>query len=79
MSRYNGERAAALPGLSGIATVLHAVDGHLVQPILAWHQRRAARRELMVLDDRQLADIGLSRSDIDAAILVPARPLSQRG
>ena len=78
MSRYNSERAAALPGLFGITAVLDAVDRRLVQPIVSWHQLRAARRELMELDDRQLADIGLSRGDLDAATFATERVPAHR-
>ena len=31
-------------------------------------EARRARRELQQLDDRALADLGLTRSDIDAAV-----------
>ncbi len=34
----------------------------------AWSEKRAASEELAQLDDRMLADLGLTRSDIDAAI-----------
>jgi uncharacterized protein YjiS (DUF1127 family) len=37
--------------------------------IFAWMRRREARRVLMGFDDYQLADIGISRSDIDQAVL----------
>jgi len=33
-----------------------------------WRQRERAWRELSQLDDRQLADIGLNRSDIPAVV-----------
>ena len=45
----------------------HAVTGVLDQAIAALRVRRKARRaaeELALMDDRQLADIGLTRSDI---------------
>ena len=44
-----------------------AVTGMLDQAIAAFRVRRKARRaaeELALMDDRQLADIGLTRSDI---------------
>jgi len=34
-----------------------------------WHDSARIRHQLETLDDRQLADIGLSRSDIDAVAL----------
>ena len=40
----------------------------LVGVFKAWYVRRAAYRQLMALDDRMLADIGLARIDIDAAV-----------
>ncbi len=41
-----------------------------------WRRRQVARHELLGLDDRMLSDIGLHRSDIEAAIrgvVVPGR------
>jgi uncharacterized protein YjiS (DUF1127 family) len=65
MSRYYTERAVLSPGSLGIAALL---DRHVVQPILSWHDRHVTQRELLALDDRQLADIGLSRGEIDGVV-----------
>jgi uncharacterized protein YjiS (DUF1127 family) len=73
MSRPYNERAAGSAGLFGIVPLLDAIDERLVQPILSWRHKRATYRELMALDDRQLADIGLSRGDIDIAVFTPNR------
>ena len=79
MSRLYSERAVLSAGSFGFATLFDALDRHVVRPVLSWHHKRITQRELMALDDRQLADIGLSRGDIDAAIFVPGRSLSHRG
>ena len=42
-----------------------------------WRQRRQAIRELGALDDRTLRDLGLGRSEIEAAV-DGARPVWQR-
>ena len=45
----------------------HAVTGVLDQAIAAlrvWRKARRAAEELALMDDRQLADIGLTRGDI---------------
>ena len=45
----------------------HAVTGMLDQAIAALRHRRRGRRaaeELALMDDRQLADIGLNRGDL---------------
>ena len=39
-----------------------------IEAIRRWRARERARRELQALDDRQLADIGLSRGDIEAVV-----------
>jgi uncharacterized protein YjiS (DUF1127 family) len=78
MSRFYDQRASASNGWFGIAAALHAAERNFVRPLLAWHQKRATYRELMALDDRQLADIGVSRSDLDIVSFVPGRPPSNR-
>jgi uncharacterized protein YjiS (DUF1127 family) len=45
------------------------------QPCRAWLARRAARAELLRLDDRLLADIGITRCDIPAVVDGSYRPL----
>ncbi len=41
---------------------------HTIEAIRRWRVRERARRELSALDDRQLADIGLSRADIETVV-----------
>ena len=48
-----------------LGAILHDV---LVRPMREWFQRRTTYRDLMGLDDRTLADIGLSRGQIPALI-----------
>lgn len=46
----------------------HASTGffaRLIGTLLSWNDRRATRKALSRLSDRELEDIGLSRSDID--------------
>jgi uncharacterized protein YjiS (DUF1127 family) len=78
MSRTFNERAVLSPGSFGIVALFEAIDRHLVQPVLVWHHQRTTQRELMALDDRQLADIGLSRGEIDGATFSPRRAASNR-
>jgi uncharacterized protein YjiS (DUF1127 family) len=73
MSRYYDERAVLSAGSFGLAAMLDAVDRRLVQPLLARRRKRAAYRELMALDDRQLADIGVARGEIDLAVSLVGR------
>ena len=40
----------------------------LLRGYRAWKRRVAERRELMQLADRELADIGISRSEIDRVV-----------
>jgi uncharacterized protein YjiS (DUF1127 family) len=42
--------------------------GRMVENLLGWPDRATARAELRDLTDRQLADLGLSRHEIDAAV-----------
>lgn len=64
----------ALVGLVG------KVAAKLYAPIKNWAIERATRDELMSLDDRTLADIGLTRGDIPqvaAGLWVPENRLAQ--
>ena len=36
--------------------------------LVSWHERRITRNELYRLSDRELEDIGLTRSDIDDVV-----------
>jgi len=47
-----------------LRTMLRSV----VRGIQEWRQTRRAERELLAMDDRHLADIGISRSDIASAV-----------
>ena len=40
----------------------------LISNLRAWHNRGLGSRELSAMSDRQLADIGITRSDIDAVV-----------
>ncbi|MDE0050740.1 MAG: DUF1127 domain-containing protein [Rhodospirillales bacterium] len=40
----------------------------ITQAVRNWQERHRARRELESLTDRELADIGISRGCIDAAV-----------
>jgi uncharacterized protein YjiS (DUF1127 family) len=45
----------------------------IIRRYRAWKRREAERRELLHLTDRELADIGISRTDIDRIISQAAR------
>lgn len=51
-------------------TVARRALGWLSQAWRAWQNRMAARR-LQQFDDRMLADIGLTRADVDGAFSAP--------
>lgn len=78
MSRFYTERAILSPGSFGVGVLFETIDRHIVRPILGWYHQRVTQRELMALDDRQLADIGLSRGEIDGAAFDPRRIASNR-
>jgi len=78
MSRSYTERAILTPGSFGLGGFFEAIEQHVVRPVLTWHHHRVTQRELMTLDDRQLADIGLSRGEIEGAAFDPRRTASNR-
>jgi uncharacterized protein YjiS (DUF1127 family) len=78
MSRLYDDRASASNGWFGLAAALYAVERKFVRSALAWRRQRVTYRELAALDDRQLADIGLSRSDLDIASFAPGQAPSNR-
>lgn len=66
-----------------VVGLIHAVRtaaARLYAPVKAWAVERGTRDELMSLDDRTLADIGLTRGDIPqvaAGLWVPENRLAQ--
>jgi uncharacterized protein YjiS (DUF1127 family) len=65
MARTGYLAVAAVGGIVGAATA--AVRSALAAAA-AWRDRQAALRELLLLDDRMLRDIGLTRADARAAV-----------
>jgi uncharacterized protein YjiS (DUF1127 family) len=65
-----------LSGLVGIARLAY-------EPIRAWRRKQVTYRELMALDDHQLADIGVGRGEIARVALIgrshTVRPLAVAG
>jgi len=57
-------RVADLPRGSGVTGALR----NTAQAVRTWNKRRLAIRELHALSDRQLADIGLIRGDIESVV-----------
>lgn len=70
MSQIYEERATTLftSSRSGSSIIARLLSRYLIQPLVAMHQARKTYRELMALDDRQLADIGLKRCEIEMAL-----------
>jgi uncharacterized protein YjiS (DUF1127 family) len=48
--------------------------GNLLHGLADWRQRRQAYAELAALDDRSLADIGITRSEIPFVLSHAAEP-----
>jgi len=65
LTRSDIDRVAAL-SVGGDEWVVVALAKHFTRKLAAWLARRDAYRRLMALDDRMLADIGLTRSEIPA-------------
>ena len=60
--------APAVPIGRKFATYLGDCINHWLAAWIARHEREAARKMLLSFGDRQLRDIGLSRSQIDGAL-----------
>jgi uncharacterized protein YjiS (DUF1127 family) len=48
-------------------SVFQFLNRAILKPLRAMHEARRTYRELMALDNRQLADIGLRRAEIERA------------
>jgi uncharacterized protein YjiS (DUF1127 family) len=66
-ARLTADRAYPVTG-SVLGDVATLVEGVVVNPVADFIARRAAENHLRALDDRLLADIGLSRGDIPAVV-----------
>jgi len=75
MPFYATASEAALATVSAIAS---GFERAVLRPLRALHEARLAYRELMSLDDRQLADIGLNRSEITQVLTAPQRIIERR-
>jgi len=59
------QRSVTVPAQpSVVAAFAELVDNLLVAPVVLWNKRRVAYSALNALDNRMLADIGLSRAEI---------------
>lgn len=63
----NVSSSRARSTLTGVWSVLRVI----VETPLLWQQRASERRTLAQLDDRILADIGLTRADIEDVVSRP--------
>jgi len=64
MTSLDAAKSGAGDSLRGIVRLI----GHCADAVAAYWARRAAFRVLAELDDRELRDIGLTRSNIEAAV-----------
>ena len=66
LRRAHEERNRAIAGFlrKGGSWLVGFVDEWLVTPIKGWHMRYSLYQQLMGLDDRMLADIGVNRGQI---------------
>jgi len=66
MTFYAESRNTAAEVLAGF----HGLSlGALVATLMTWNAQRTTRKQLSALSDRELADIGLERADIEAVAL----------
>lgn len=55
-------------GSASASSRFFAAIGAVIASVVAWNDARVTRNALSALTDRELEDIGLSRSDIDDVI-----------
>ena len=67
VSKSEIERVAT-ESVGGGEWVAVSLAKHIGRKLAAWSSRRDAYRRLMALDDRMLADIGISRAEIPAVV-----------
>jgi uncharacterized protein YjiS (DUF1127 family) len=58
-------------------SLISSLAGYAVRAVANWAHKREAYRSLMALDERMLADIGLTRSDIPQLVDAMRGPLAQ--
>ena len=66
IARAREEKAEAMAGLlrGAAVAVFGFANRWLVAPVVRWYQREQLRIQLASLDDRMLADVGLTRTEI---------------
>lgn len=69
-----GASQDARPLISAVQSLWRMVSA----PVRLWLKREHAYRELMMLDDRTLADIGLHRTDITMVVQAMGRDIDPR-
>lgn len=53
-------------GTSGLIGRIGALINSLTATVMVWNDARITRKSLSALTDRELADIGLTRGDVEA-------------
>ena len=59
---------AYTPGPTSIAGRITGSLTGLMATLITWNDQRVTRKSLNALSDRELADIGLNRGDIDSVV-----------
>jgi uncharacterized protein YjiS (DUF1127 family) len=57
-----------IAGVAGVLGALPSLGREVAARLGRWRERRAATRALLLLDDRMLKDIGITRSEVRAAV-----------
>lgn len=67
----NGGALASLPMPTAKSRGLGVVAAWLVEIMLDWQERRRQRRQLAMMDEHMLRDIGLSSADVEHEVHKP--------